>query len=57
MSKSLEISFCKLCYHCGRIGDFDGCCYNKKFLAFEDQDDLAEIPGWCPLPDYNEDKQ
>lgn len=43
-----------LCIQCGNIGleeDIKGCIKTKDFLAFEDQDDMAEIPEWCPLED------
>lgn len=51
-SKYLQIFLCTLCYHRGRTDDgIIGCNKNGKFLAFEDQDDFADIPDWCTLPD------
>ena len=53
--KYLKIYLCGLCHHCGRKETgIRGCNFNGKFLAFEDQEDFADIPNWCPLPDAPE---
>lgn len=48
--KLLPIWFCS---HCTNIGMdeqlFRGCQAKGKFVAFDDQEDLSDIPDWCPL--------
>jgi len=52
LCKLLPIWFCGHCTNVGKLESGISGCYangSKKFIAFENQDDLAVIPDWCPL--------